>query len=396
MSAETSLAGALPATAPTRERRPSVAGQAASPEGWGNAWQREMERMQAGAWFPGALPDSGGSFTARDDAPPGGLVLRALARPGAAHEAHASASVATEAGLRRAAAGEVPAERRAERESGDAARSTDVPATNVSPARAPSPDARVDEGLQPEGELPAVDSARAEAVEARAFSADVPSAEASDLVRPTQADSSDDATPGQAPSAAASPLSGSQALAAAAVTFIAATTPTDRTAAAAGLLLSATQESAAPAPKASVAASLDQATTPVRTAAAMPGMAGATAAMPSTSTAGSAMPMAQEVAGAAGAASGVRTLASIERVLATTLGGTPGPRLHLSWDGQAVTVWLGVDGAVDPAALLRTVQNVLRQQGLQLSGLVCNGRTIVQARPGQGQGQESNSEHQEN
>ena len=106
------------------------------------------------------------------------------------------------------------------------------------------------------------------------------------------------------------------------------------------------------------------------------------------------MPMAQEVAGAAGAASGVRTLASIERVLATTLGGTPGPRLHLSWDGQAVTVWLGVDGAVDPAALLRTVQSVLRQQGLQLSSLVCNGRTIVQARPGQGQ--EPNSEHQEN
>jgi hypothetical protein len=40
------------------------------------------------------------------------------------------------------------------------------------------------------------------------------------------------------------------------------------------------------------------------------------------------------------------------------------------------------------------VQNVLRQQGLQLSSLVCNGRTIVHARPGQRQ--EPNSEHQEN
>ena len=105
--------------------------------------------------------------------------------------------------------------------------------------------------------------------------------------------------------------------------------------------------------------------------------------------------MAQEGSGTSGAAPGVRSLASIERVLNASLGGSPGPRLHLSWDGQAVAVWLGVDGTVDPTALLRTVQSVLRQQGLQLSSLICNGRTIVLPRPAQGQGQQSNSEHQE-
>jgi hypothetical protein len=128
-------------------------------------------------------------------------------------------------------------------------------------------------------------------------------------------------------------------------------------------------------------------------AAALPvAFAGAMAASLPASAEGTA-PMAQEGSGASGAAQGVRSLASIERVLNATLGGAPGPRLHLSWDGQAVAVWLGVDGAVDPTALLRTVQNVLRQQGLQLSSLICNGRTIVLPRPAQGQ--PSNSEQQE-
>lgn len=395
MSAETSMAGALPATAPARERRTSVAGQAASPEGWGTAWQREMERMQAGAWFPGALPDSARSFTARDDAPPAGLVLRALARPGAAYEEHASASAASDAGLSRAAADERRVERWAEQESDDAARSTDALANNASPARGPTPDAQVEDASQAHRELPAVDSSRAAATEARAFNADALSARETVLAQPAQVDGAEDgAPPEQTPSAAALPLPGSQAPAAAAVPFIAATTPPNGTAAASSSLLPTTQESAAPVPKPSIATPVDQAVAPARAVAAMPGMAAASAAMASPSPTGSAMPMAHEGAGAAGAATGVRTLASIERVLASTLGGTPGPRLHLSWDGQAVTVWLGVDGAVDPAALLRTVQNVLRQQGLQLSSLVCNGRTIVQARPGHGQ--EPNSEHQEN
>jgi hypothetical protein len=73
-------------------------------------------------------------------------------------------------------------------------------------------------------------------------------------------------------------------------------------------------------------------------------------------------------------------LPGAERALAAALPRDAAPRLHLSWDGSAVMVWLGIDGAPDAAALLRTVQRVLRQHGLELSALVCNGRAIVQQR----------------
>lgn len=92
-------------------------------------------------------------------------------------------------------------------------------------------------------------------------------------------------------------------------------------------------------------------------------------------------PLAEDGGAAPSRAAGrLPSLAAVERTLSSALGGTPGPRLHLGWDGEAVSVWIGVDGAADPALMLRTVQQVLRQQGLQLSALVCNGRTIVQAR----------------
>jgi hypothetical protein len=152
----------------------------------------------------------------------------------------------------------------------------------------------------------------------------------------------------------------------------------------------AIQSNASVAPHAQPAGQASQAVAALPVASA----AGAFAAAALPAAAEGAAPLAQEGSGASGAAPGVRTLASIERVLTATLGGSPGPRLHLSWDGKAVAVWLGVDGAVDASALLRTVQNVLRQQGLQLSSLICNGRTIVLPRPAPAQ--QSNSEHQEN
>ncbi|HRI55468.1 MAG TPA: hypothetical protein PK170_00055 [Anaerolineae bacterium] len=60
--------------------------------------------------------------------------------------------------------------------------------------------------------------------------------------------------------------------------------------------------------------------------------------------------------------------------------GAVSPRLHMSWDGQGVQVWLGLDGQPNVEALLHAVQRVLRQHGLQLSTLVCNGRVLVASR----------------
>jgi hypothetical protein len=395
MSSETSIAGALATAAPARERRlASAARDAASPKQWDNAWRREMERVQAGAWFAGALPDHAGLFSARPDAPPAGVAPRNVSPSRAPQQAHAQSAPAPLAAPRRAQR----SDDQSEREAGAAARFEHASALNGAPALARSlqVDAPADDGAPPVREQSSADPAHAMAAQAPAFSAAVPAADEAGPVQARQAAVAADAGLHD-PSVLCPAQPVAFAVAAAPSTLSATQAPGGSVAVAATSVPPSASQISAATPKASVLAAADNPLTQApRTPAAMPSLSAATSARASPPTAGNAMPMAQEGAGTAGAASGARTLASIERVLAATLGGTPGPRLHLSWDGQAVTVWLGVDGAVDPAALLRTVQNALRQQGLQLSSLVCNGRTIVQARPGQGQGQEPNSEHQEN
>jgi hypothetical protein len=395
MSSEASMAGALAAAPAPRERRsPATPGESASPQQWDTAWQREMERLQAGAWFPGALPGHAGPFGALADTPPFGLAPRAVPAPASA-QPHAAATAAPETAQHGRAEGSAAPERRVDRaERAEAASPAEDARTFAQPRQA---DAPVDDGalaVPESGGMPA----RAAAAKSLGPATEGLSGDGSSPLHAPLRDGATEPTP-QAATATASGPAGlappmPAAMAAAPANSPAALGPGQALAGGAPASLLGTDLGAAAA-KAPSAALLDLSLAqPPRAAAAMPAITAAGATVASPSAAGHAMPIAQEGAGTAGAASGMRTLASIERVLASTLGGTPGPRLHLSWDGQAVTVWLGVDGAVDPAALLRTVQNVLRQQGLQLSSLVCNGRTIVQTRPGQGQ--EPNPEHQEN
>jgi Meckel syndrome type 1 protein len=84
--------------------------------------------------------------------------------------------------------------------------------------------------------------------------------------------------------------------------------------------------------------------------------------------------------GAGAAAPAPAALAPIERALLDALPRDPAPRLTAAFDGRSVQVWLGIDGAADVGALLRTVQRVLREHGLELSALTCNGRTVYRAR----------------
>ncbi len=386
MSFQANLSDAL-ATAPlTRERRPAVAEQAVSPERRDNAWQREMERAQAGAWFPGALPEGEGLFRNRPDMLPAHPAPPPVSRPAAPHAVHATPVSKTDGAPHRADEHDDRIETRAD---GAALRQQER-ALNGSPAQASSqPVVQAPEDV-PSPAHEGSDLAGAAAAASVGASTEGPSSREA-VVEP--------ATPNVAAAPAASPVAwGEPGQQGGPATLGALPSP------------SAAVQAAGPAPGAAAsmhAADLGaiQSESPAATPAPSAGQAPrAAAALPAASAGAfaAALPaagngtaaMAEEGAGTSAAAPGVRSLASIERVLAATLGGSPGPRLHLSWDGQAVAVWLGVDGAVDPTALLRTVQNVLRQQGLQLSSLICNGRTIVLPRPAPGQ--QSNSEHQEN
>jgi hypothetical protein len=386
MSFQANLSDALAAAPLARERRPAAAEQAVSAERRDNAWQREMERAQAGAWFPGALPEGEGLFRNRPDVLPAHPASPSVPRSaGAPHAVHAAQPSKPDAAPSRAEEREDRIETRAE---GTAFHQQER-AMHASPAQASSqPVAHSPEDAPP----PAHETSDlAPAAAAASVASGVEGLSTSDAAVPA---ATANVAAAQAASAAASGAPGQHGPAVWAAPPSAPTVQTAGPAPGAAVSMRATgstaiQSSASAAPPAqpAVQASRAVAALPVAPAGVFPA-----ASLPAAAE--GAAPLAQEGSGESGAAPGVRTLASIERVLAATLGGSPGPRLHLSWDGQAVAVWLGVDGAVDLAALLRTVQNVLRQQGLQLSSLICNGRTIVLPRPAQAQ--QSNSEHQEN
>ena len=392
MSIQASLSDAL-ATAPlVRERRPAVPDQAGAPERRDNAWQREMERAQAGAWFPGALPEDkglSGNRPALQAVRPASLPAPRPATAQAVHPVHAPQVSRPDSVPRRGD----EQEDRIETKANDAGLQRDQRALNGPLAHATSQsEVRASddvplptrEGGQPAGTAAAGSVASGagglSAFEAGAGAASVKMA----------------AAPVASPAAAVALGQPGPAMRAA--------LPSPSTAVQGAVPASAALSSvhgadpAAPSSHAPAASPAQPAGQAPRAAAALPaapaGSFAAAASVPATAEGGT--PMAQEGSGLSGAASGIRSLASIERLLGATLGGSPGPRLHLNWDGQAVAVWLGVDGTVDPTALLRTVQSVLHQQGLQLSSLICNGRTIVLPRPAQGQGRQSNSEHQEN
>lgn len=383
MSFQANLSDApLAAALLTRDRRPAVAEQAVSPDRRDNAWQREMERAQAGAWFPGALPEGEGLFRSRPDVQPVHPAPPPAQRQAVAHAVHATQVWKPDTAPRRA--GE--RDHRADVD-GTALRRQERAPDEIPVQASPHVVVRASDDFAP----PAHEGSEKARVAAAAFVA-------SAAKGPSVPDA--DVEPAS-PKLAAAPL-GSLAVSGAPglpVPSVMAALPSP----------SAAVQAAGPVPAAALSPhAADSAALPSSTPAASPAQpagpapradaglplafAGAVAAS-QPAAAENAAPMAQEGSGMSGPASGVRSLMSIERVLNATLGGAPGPRLHLSWDGQAVAVWIGVDGAIDSTALLRTVQNVLRQQGLQLSSLICNGRTIVLPRPAQGQ--PSNSEQQE-
>jgi len=422
MSAGTSVSGALAQAAAVRERPSPAASEAEDSKRWGSAWQREMERLQAAAWFQGALPGAAaGTLPAQADGrATGGRLLQD--RPGARHAEPSDSR-------RSVPASEVQAD-------------TMAPKTNEPPGARPL----LGEGLSSEAPTPvrerqpvveqavptdqampprpgadmapaaaAVDLPGDRAVPLNERAIDTPQgplpverahggegAASGDLAARWQAmDASPASTalPAETPPPQAgtrtagvsdrvdivSPLHGVGALA----------MPASAQGAEAGGAAQAPSGAIGPATPATRVEPAAAATRPpapnagqpaarIVPAAVQPPASGVGLAAPAP-TAG-AMALAEEGGAAPSpAAAGPRALASIERMLGSALGGQPGPRLHLSWDGRAVTVWVGVDGTTDAALLLRTVQQVLSQQGLQLSALVCNGRTIVQARPGMGQ-----------
>jgi hypothetical protein len=386
MSFQANLSDALAAAPLARERRPAAAEQAVPAERRDNAWQREMERAQAGAWFPGALPEGEGLFRNRPDVLPAHPASPSVPRSAAApHAAHATPASKPDTAPSRAE----EREDRIETKADGTAFQQHERVMHASPAQASSQTVAYAPEDAPPRAYELCDPGRAAAAASVASGAEGLSTR--DAVVAT-------ATANVAPAQAAShAASGAPAQQEPAMRAAQPSPPAGQAAGAASgaaLLMQATgstaiQSNASATPPAQPAGQAS------RAVAALPvALAGALAGASLPAAADGAAPMTQEGSGASGAAPGVSTLASIERTLAATLGGSPGPRLHLSWDGQAVAVWLGVDGAVDPSALLRTVQNVLRQQGLQLSSLICNGRTIVLPRPAQAQ--QSNSEHQEN
>ena len=416
MSAGTSVNGALAQVPAMRERPSPASSEPGDSKRWGNAWQREMERLQADAWFQGALPGTAAAGHVVPDQPMGRLGTGQFP-----HDASIARRADASDGRRwvpdpdgRAATAPRPAGEAA----GIASRRDEAPSSQ---ARAPEPASPVE---RPVSSGPAANELSAAAVDAlpagRPLLLDgtpvadeqgfVPAEAGGDTGLDTDAalgsrsldgSAADPARPGgkqsvptvatrlldvmdddglmtSAPRAAVM-----DALPAAAHGPVAGT-PSQRAASPAGQAGAALRIE----PSAAAAGSQPNASASLPQARVAPGAVQAPFA-PGQSTqaaADGAQPLAEEGSAAPSRpAAGPRSLAGIERVLASALGGQPGPRLHLSWDGQAVTVWVGVDGATDPALLLRTVQQVLSQQGLQLSALVCNGRTIVQALPGDGQ-----------
>lgn len=60
----------------------------------------------------------------------------------------------------------------------------------------------------------------------------------------------------------------------------------------------------------------------------------------------------------------------------------PPVRLHAEWAAQGVMVWLGANAAATPSTpqLTQQIKHWLGEHGVQLLGLVCNGKSLYSAR----------------
>lgn len=122
---------------------------------------------------------------------------------------------------------------------------------------------------------------------------------------------------------------------------------------------------------------------------------------PPLATSAAGLPLQAETSQAAGAAPdgaspprGDGPVPELTRALGRALKPSQAPRLHIVGRGSEVQVWVGIDAGVDLAQLQATVRHVLRQQGLQLESLVCNGRPLFNARsPGSARQDEPSQEN---
>lgn len=363
---------AMPAAAGwPRERSAPAPAQRDPAQGFDTAWQREMERMQSGAWFPGALPGLAPNVARAEDA------VRPTREAPRAVDGPARAAVDGDRALRdaapRRAVEDVAPDRTTPPASEVAAiavapqtRHLSVIGANAAPTESPVAHAAA---------LPSEVALPAESLVARRASKHMADDAATVPVPMPQADG-----PSMAPLRAMTALPPAVAIGSSPVlggASIRVPTPV--------------QPAALALPRAAFAPSIDSAAVS-RVASSLPAQTSApalaapslsVAAMPSASFAAAVGMSGMSDADAAPAAApvpGPRALPGAERALAAALARDSAPRLHLSWDGSAVNVWLGIDGAPEAAVLLRTVQRVLRQHGLELSTLVCNGRPLVHNR----------------
>lgn len=340
--------------------------------GSADAWQREMERAQAAAWFLGALPALPAHKPVEAGIDPTRAVKRAQAAPARRPEHLARPNHPRDADGIDATVAPHPKGSPADR-AGAAPQSRQRTAETASPPSALDPGAAVgDAGHTRSARPPArteVDTPGAVPGSARVLPWG--SAARSSSPVPLGADASVAVTEPGRPRVPASDLAMQVPLSAAAGTAVhlqPRVTPSLNEPAGVATTPGASSNGA-PATVAAPTAGY------ARVSAAAASMAGAPALVISPLPAQAAAAPTQ--AAPSPPAHAARAAATVAPSLLDVLGLPGAPRLHLSWHGDAVMVWLGVDVVPDTAMLVSVVQRVLRQQGIQLAGLVCNGRTLV-------------------
>lgn len=394
---------------------------------WHDAWQRQMEAFQASAWFPGALPAASALVPAAAPAPraasahaPALTETRALPEAATARR-HGALNTQPATGLETRSpemfprqAGERAARRMStlhpQGQQAVAVPEGRLPATALHSAPASRSPMLADPSY-PSLSFDRASMRGAEAAKAAGGGVDgVPAFEAVLQAAYPPAATALVGTPAPGEAARAAPVSEPQAIGPSAPRMGAIASAAPPTALQAFGLAAPGQDLEPPGPASRSTAAV--ATLPIDPRIAPTAAAGSVTSAPASApalseqppplaTSAAGLPLQAETSQAAGAAPdgaapppGDGPVPELTRALGRALKPSQTPRLHIVGRGSEVQVWVGIDAGVDLALLQATVRHVLRQQGLQLESLVCNGRPLFNARsPGSARQDEPSQEN---